>query len=118
MGYKLRWLLDGTDRLTWRDLLVIVRHLPLDAAINTYDDDHYGQWSLTNMLLAQAVDALNGANWQRGGGKGERPKPVQRPGVEETSYDDDDTSVFGGDETTTVDDLNSWLGWDSPAGDE
>jgi hypothetical protein len=30
-------------------------------------------------LLASVLDALNGANWQRGGGKGSKPKPTQRP---------------------------------------
>lgn len=38
-------------------------------------------WGVTEHLLAAAVDALNGANWQRGGGKGKHPKPVKRPGA-------------------------------------
>jgi hypothetical protein len=39
-------------------------------------------WGLVEHLLAAAVDALNGANWQRAGRRGApRPKPVQRPGV-------------------------------------
>jgi hypothetical protein len=29
--------------------------------------------------LANITDVLLGANWQRGGGKGQRPKPVHRP---------------------------------------
>lgn len=33
------------------------------------------------MLLALIADLLAGANWQRGGGKGQRPKPIPRPGV-------------------------------------
>lgn len=37
------------------------------------------RWGVTDYLLANAVDALQGANWQRGGGKGSRPKPVHRP---------------------------------------
>jgi hypothetical protein len=36
-------------------------------------------WSVEAQLMAQAVDALNGANWQRGGGKGSKPPPVDRP---------------------------------------
>lgn len=31
------------------------------------------------------MDALNAGNWQRGGGKGRKPKPVPRPGVEDDS---------------------------------
>lgn len=37
------------------------------------------RWGITEHLLASAVDALHGANWQRGGGKGSRPKPINRP---------------------------------------
>lgn len=36
-------------------------------------------WSVEAQLTALALDALNGANWQRGGGKGSQPKPVDRP---------------------------------------
>lgn len=36
-------------------------------------------WTDGDYLLAAAVDALNGANWQRAGGKDEKPKPVMRP---------------------------------------
>lgn len=39
------------------------------------------------------MDALNGANWQRGGGKGQRPKRIPRPGG---SQDGADVEVFGG----------------------
>jgi len=40
------------------------------------------EWSATEHLLAAAVDTLQSANWQRGGGKGSRPKPIKRPGSE------------------------------------
>lgn len=36
-------------------------------------------WSPEAHLLAAAVDVLRAANWQRGGGKGSRPKPLDRP---------------------------------------
>jgi len=37
-------------------------------------------WTTTDHLLAQVVDALNGANWQRAGGKDrDKPTPVPRP---------------------------------------
>lgn len=38
-------------------------------------------WGITEHLLAASVDVLQGANWQRGGGKGTKPKPLPRPGV-------------------------------------
>jgi hypothetical protein len=30
-------------------------------------------------MLAAVIDVLQGANWQRGGGKGPKPKPISRP---------------------------------------
>lgn len=42
------------------------------------------EWSTTEHLLAAAVDTLQNANWQRGGGKGSRPKPLERPGSDRT----------------------------------
>lgn len=39
------------------------------------------EWSTTDHLLALVADLLAAANWQRGGGKGKRPKPIERPGV-------------------------------------
>ncbi|WP_406083113.1 hypothetical protein OHA01_26390 [Micromonospora zamorensis] len=38
-----------------------------------------GRWSTADHLLASAVELLAGANWQRGGGKGGKPKPLPRP---------------------------------------
>ncbi len=37
-------------------------------------------WDVDTHLLATIVDLLQGANWQRSGGKGTRPKPMDRPG--------------------------------------
>jgi hypothetical protein len=39
-------------------------------------------WSLSDHLLAHIADANRGANWQRGGGKGSKPKPIPRPGTD------------------------------------
>lgn len=69
----------GTDRLTWRRLGLLIRHLPSDSA--TYAEIHGPQaaWRVTDYLLANVADQLAGANWQRGGGKGRRPQPLPRP---------------------------------------
>lgn len=45
------------------------------------DPDGGPTWTLNDHLLAGAVDALRGANWQRGGAKGSKPKPIPRPGT-------------------------------------
>lgn len=60
--------------------MVLVRHLPVDAACRRALDAGAG-WGLTEHLLAANLDTLRGANWQRSGGKGARPKPVPRPGA-------------------------------------
>lgn len=36
-------------------------------------------WDLTAQLLRQIDLRLAGANWQRGGGKGQKPKPIPLP---------------------------------------
>lgn len=41
------------------------------------------EWSSrikTNSILADAVDVAQWANYQRGGGRGSKPKPYPRPG--------------------------------------
>lgn len=60
----------------------LLRHLPVEAVtVGLLLDLPPAQerWSAQEHLLAAAVDALRGANWQRTG-KGPRPKPVPRPG--------------------------------------
>ncbi|KGM18144.1 hypothetical protein MA47_09655 [Corynebacterium auriscanis] len=120
---RLRWLCDGTDRLNWRDVAVVIRQADDKSAIARQSmGDAYG-WGVGEYLLASAVDALHGANWQRSG-KGERPKPIPRPSVttadmegqnknEASSgdpFNDKESGVFTG-EAIPVDELNKWLGW-------
>ena len=39
------------------------------------------RWGDLEHLMAGAFDLLAAGNWQRGGGKGQRPQPVKRPGA-------------------------------------
>lgn len=57
-----------------------MRHLPADAACRRVLDDGAG-WGLSEQLLAATLDTLRGANWQRSGGRGAKPKPIPRPGA-------------------------------------
>ena len=36
-------------------------------------------WTTADYLAAEQADALTWANWQRAGGKGQKPKPIPRP---------------------------------------
>ncbi|MBF6459801.1 hypothetical protein IU433_12215 [Nocardia puris] len=82
MGLRLRQL--GTDELTWRDLKVIIKHLPDDAALRRAIHPDSG-WGIAELLLAQIADKANWLAWtktkaaQKGRGA---PKPIPRPGVE------------------------------------
>lgn len=72
---------DGT--LTPRRLLALLNGLPpLGTALARATGDDVLGWTLTDHLLADAVDALRAANWQRGAGASEsnRPEPIVRPG--------------------------------------
>jgi len=65
--------------MTWRRFGVLVRQLPRESAtVRKILGDH-AEWTLDTHLLATAVDAIRAGNWQRGGGKGARPKPIKRP---------------------------------------
>jgi hypothetical protein len=80
MGLRLRQL--GTEALPWGDLHDYVRYGNTDTALALARHGATVLWGVTDHLLAVVADALHAANWQRGGGKGMRPQPIQRPGVE------------------------------------
>jgi hypothetical protein len=85
--------------LTWRRLLVLLKHLPPEGAVNTamrnrlpdhvlFDDDRdpaTGKWSTVEMLLAVLIDEIR--NWQwtyiqaHTDKRVPRPTPIRRPGA-------------------------------------
>lgn len=95
----------GSRRLSWRDLLVIVRRSPRDSALyrEQFPDD--AEWGLPEQLLAAIFDVLQAGNWQRGGGQGRRPEQLPRPGVTPTRKQ-------RGSGPLTFDEMRKWLGWD------
>lgn len=69
----------GSKRFTWLDFKTVVANCdPTGALARAIVGDAAG-WTLTDHLLASVVDVGQVANWQRGGGKGQRPKPIKRP---------------------------------------
>ena len=120
-GLRLRWLCDGTDRLNWRDVQVLILEADQGSAIARHELGDAAFWTVDTHLLAGVLDALNGANFQRGGGKGKRPDPVPRPGEQttETPASGESSALFSGTDgfemdTVSIDEMNEWLGL-SPA---
>lgn len=62
--------------LSWVELREFIRHSPPGSELTqTYTP--MGRFKTPDiMLMMTIIDALHGANWQRGGGKGARPVPV------------------------------------------
>lgn len=121
VGLRLRWLCDGTDRLNWRDVQVVILEADQGSAIARCELGESAFWSVDTHLLAGVLDALNGANFQRSGGRGKRPEPVPRPGEKSTAEPtrDDSSTLFGGTDgfemdSVSIEEMNEWLGL-SPA---
>ena len=55
--------------------------MPPGCALHRAQDPEGWQWTPDTYLLANLVDLAAAGNWQRGGGKGRRPKPLPRPGA-------------------------------------
>ncbi|MFF3845275.1 hypothetical protein [Streptomyces sp. NPDC002328] len=84
------------DRLSARRLAVLIEHLPRDSALNRDLHGEAAEWSVTDHLLAAAVDHLAAANWMfacvntaEDGDQPEPPAPVPRPGGETNERDAD-----------------------------
>ena len=104
-GLRLRQL--GTEQLSWRDLLVIIRQQPRDSALVRSMDPDTAHWGMSEHLLAIVADAARLGVWQRGGGKkSDRPKPIPRPGSDEGHK-----KVHKGD-VLPMDQMAAWLGGD------
>lgn len=75
-GYTVR---DIGSRLGWGDLRSLITYARHDSAI--YRSLHPKSWWYTPELsrLDRIEYLLAAANWQRGGGKGEKPKPPVPP---------------------------------------
>ena len=108
MGLRLRDL--GTDALWWRDLLVIVDHLPVTSALHREVSPEWAAWAggdVSAHLLAVIADGVTAGNWMqsRDGQKNRnRPKPIPRPGLEPND------KKYGG-KAESIESIREWLGW-------
>lgn len=53
--------------------------LPPGCALHRSMFAEEAPWDSAGYLLANVIDILQGANWQRTGKKGDKPKPFPRP---------------------------------------
>jgi len=94
--------------LSWRRLGVLVAGLPREAATVRALVGEAADWGATEHLLAAAVDALHAANWQRSGKKGsQRPKPLRRPGLDESGRD---VTRYRPKRAMTIDEIDALIG--------
>nr|WP_240925151.1 hypothetical protein [Streptomyces sp. 196(2019)] len=89
-------------RLTSRRLAVLVKHMPRDSAVSRELDGDGAEWTVSDYLLAAAVDHLAAANWMfasvntdEDSEPPEAPVPVPRPGDEAVGAEPDAVSVGG-----------------------
>ena len=72
---------DIGDEFTWSDLRDFVNHLPPSQDCALYRVQHPQSWWWTPDIdfLGAVLTAIQWGNWQRGGGKGDKPQAVKRP---------------------------------------
>lgn len=129
MGLRLDWL--GTEMLSWRDLLVIIRQAMVvrsqesaiwHALVPKADDPIWSKpqdgppkidpsrWGLVEHLLAAQVDGIRALIWQKteDGHKGKNPpEPWPRPGTVSASEQPG--------EGHSIDEMEAWLARRNPA---
>lgn len=74
-------LADIGERFTWNDFRDFVYNLPPTQDSAFYRANHPQSWWWTPELdfIGAVLTATQWGNWQRGGGKGDKPRQVQRP---------------------------------------
>ena len=72
---------DVPDRVSWRALILMVRHSPRDSTVYRVVFGEQADWGVTDHLLATIADILNLILWLTGNPKKtKQPKPLPRPG--------------------------------------
>lgn len=79
LGLRLRWLADGTDRVTYGDVYVILTEASEESPISRAIHGEWYGWGIREELLAGIFDQLQYARYEQHG-KGKEPEPFPRPG--------------------------------------
>ena len=98
LGVRLHWL--GTDRFSWADLSAWVARCPPTAFL--YQAVHGPHYPIELRMNALLIELLRGANWQRSGGRGTKPKPIRWPWSTR-----DEIETFGA--AVPIDDVRDFL---------
>jgi hypothetical protein len=107
LGLRLDWL--GSEELSWRDLLVIVRQSPRGSAVSRAVNGEMDLWGLPEQLMAGIADILAVANWQRAGDdKAKRPDPLPRPGIGRLGLGGD---IIAQGKGVSIEEMDRLLGW-------
>jgi len=72
---------DIGDALSWPEFRAFINNLEPSSRSALYRAQYPKSWWWTPEMdfLAAITHAVQSANWQRGGGRGPRPKPMKRP---------------------------------------
>ncbi len=104
LGLRLRDL--GSERLSWRDLKVIITRMPQHiSALAAERNPNDSPWGLREHLLAELTDIQRLALWTKtkdGAKNRNRPKPIERPGRRPEKF---------GKKPLSIDRMKEWLGW-------
>jgi hypothetical protein len=72
-------LADIGEELHWTDLRDFVTYLPQESALFRQRHPQSYWWTADHDFFAALIAAVQWGNWQRGGGKGDKPKVIERP---------------------------------------
>lgn len=105
-GHRLRDLDDPLETNLWvTDVIDIVMYAPEDSPVTrALNPEH--EWTLGRDLQAATLDYLVLSDWAKGGKRGPKPKPIDRPSVRKESYTH--TRTYTGTPTSIVD-MDAWL---------
>lgn len=88
--------------LQWRRLEALILGLAKTPGTLLHRELAGDDWTLDQHLLAVIADRLGAANWQRGGGKGARPKPISPLAQRATPTRTGDAGGHGTEETLAL----------------
>lgn len=81
LGLRLSWLGDGTNRITYHDVYIILTEASESSPIARALHPEQYAWGLKEELLAGVIDQIQFARYEQSTGKGSKPKPIDRPSI-------------------------------------